>query len=173
MTTMRGNACRLIVAAILALLSQRVMASSEEDLESGLMSAMRLNKETRERVGNSGKAIQAYMREGYVKSKPDRRVDYTDYYLLKKPARFMHHELVMIEEEYMAGFIGCCVNAGVGVTLRVSGSTENVEDFAEQNGCRVLPDVDFQQTVADLGSKAKVAKGNYVSVSCRDLDAAR
>jgi hypothetical protein len=29
------------------------------------------------------------MRAGLVKSRPDRRVDYTDYYLLKKPATFM------------------------------------------------------------------------------------
>jgi hypothetical protein len=167
---MRQNPWQLIAAAILALLSQRVTASTGEELESGLISAMRLNKETRERVGNSGKAIQAYMREGYVNPKPNRRVGYTDYYLVKKPASFMHHELVMIEEEYMVEFIGCCVSAGVGVTLRVSGSTGNLEDFAEQNGCRVEPNVDFQQKAEDLWVKEKVAKGNYVWVSCRERD---
>jgi len=167
---MRDNPSRLIAVAVMALLSQRVMASSEE-LENGLITAMRLNKETKERLGDSGKAIQAYMREGFVGSRPNRRVDYTDYYLLRKPATFMRHELVVIEEEYMSKFIGCCVNVGVGVVLRVSGGTENVEEFAEQNGCRVEENVDFQQTAADLGIKAKVSKGNYVSLSCRERDA--
>jgi hypothetical protein len=150
------------------------MASAEDELEEGLINAMRLKTgSTMERVGNSGKAIQAYMREGFVGRRPNRREGYTDYYLLKKPARLMGHELVMIEEEYQLEFIGCCVNDGVGVTLRVDGSTEGIEAFAEHNGCRVETEVDFQQKIAQVGIKAKVAKGNYLSLSCRTMDANR
>jgi hypothetical protein len=38
----------------------------------------------------------------------------------------MTHELVMIEQEYMTTWIGCCVSPGVGVTVRVNGSTANL-----------------------------------------------
>ena len=160
-----------LMAVLVALLSPHAMAATEEELEKGLIEAMRLNKETRERMAESGKPIQAYMREGFVGRRPDRRYDYTDYYLLKKPARFMRHELVMIEEEYMLAFVGCCVNAGVGVILRVEGSATNVEDFAEQNGCRVEDNLDFQQKIGELRIRAKVAPGNYLSLSCRERDA--
>jgi hypothetical protein len=63
------------------------------------------------------------------------------------------------------------VSVGVGVTLRVNGSTENLEKFAEQNGCRLEPNVDFQHKAEDLWVKEKVAKGNYVWLSCRERDA--
>jgi hypothetical protein len=168
--SMQPRSYRPIAAAILALLSHHAMASTEDELADGLINAMRLKAGTIERVGNSGKAIQAYMREGFVGRRPNRRDGYTDYYLLKRPARLMGHELVLIEEEYQVEFIGCCVNDGVGVTLRVDGSTEDVEAFAEQNGCRVETEVDFQEKIARGGIKAKVAKGNYLSLSCRVND---
>ena len=62
------------------------------------------------------------MQAGYIDNKPNLRADYTDYYLLNKPARFMGHELVMIEEEYMSRYIGCCVSPGAGLSVKVSGS---------------------------------------------------
>jgi len=81
----------LLMVTLFAGLSSRLIASNNQDLEVGLIDSMRLNKITKTRLGDSGKAIQAYMREGFVNKRPNQRADYTDYYLLKKPARLMGH----------------------------------------------------------------------------------
>lgn len=85
--------------------SQAANASNDQALEAGLLDALRYDKAKQERVGDSGKAIQAYMREGLVNNRPNQRIDYTDYYLLNKPAKFLGQDLVMIEEEYMSRYI--------------------------------------------------------------------
>ena len=100
------NITRTIFTLILfTVFNSQVMALNDQSLESGLTSALRLKKGTTERIGNSGKAIQAYMREGIVNKKPNQRADYTDYYLVNKPAKFMGHDLIVIEEEYMSQYL--------------------------------------------------------------------
>ena len=160
----------LLMLTLFAGLSFNLIASTNQDLEVGLIDSMRLNKNTKTRLGDSGKAIQAYMREGLVNKKPNQRADYTDYYLLKKPARLMGHDLVMIEEEYMSAYIGCCVSEGVGVTVKVIGSTKNLEEFAEENGCTFSDQVDLQSQLDSVNIKTKILPGHYASLSCRERD---
>ena len=160
----------LVMLTLFAGLSFNLIASTNQDLEVGLIDSMRLNKNTKTRLGDSGKAIQAYMREGLVNKKPNQRADYTDYYLLKKPARLMGHDLVMIEEEYMSAYIGCCVSEGVGVTVKVIGSTKNLEEFAEENGCTFSDQVDLQSQLDSVNMKTKILPGHYASLSCRERD---
>lgn len=148
----------------------RVIASEEQRLETGLINAMKLINGQSERAGDSGKAIQAYIKKGYLNKKPNRRVDYTDYWLLKKPVTFMGHTLIMIEEEYLLKYIGCCVNEGVGVTLKISGNANNLEHFASENGCSFSEEINIQDELKSLGIKSNFPKGNYVSLSCRERD---
>jgi len=152
-------------------LSSHLIASNNQDLEVGLIDSMRLNKTTKTRLGDSGKAIQAYMRQGLVNKKPNQRADYTDYYLLKKPARLMGHDLVLIEEEYMSAYIGCCVSEGIGITVKVIGSTKNLEEFAKENGCTFSDHVDLQSQLDTVNIKTKILPGHYASLSCRERDA--
>lgn len=144
--------------------------NNNKDIQTSLVNALRLNKETSERLGESGKAIQAYMRKGMINKKPNKRLDYTDYYLLKKPAKFMGHDLALIEEEYMSEWVGCCVSEGAGVTVKVVGNIENLEQFAIENGCSLSDKVDLQQNLIDLGPKLKVLPKHYASLSCRERD---
>ena len=169
---MRAISSILLMLTLLAGLSSHLTASTtNQDLEGGLIDSMRLNKNTKRRLGDSGKAIQAYMREGLVNKKPNQRADYTDYYLLKKPARLMGHDLVMIEEEYRSAYIGCCVNEGIGVTVKVIGSTKNLEEFATENGCTFSDNVDLQKQLDNVNIKTKISPGHYASLSCRESDA--
>ena len=147
-----------------------IIASEEQRLELGLINAMKLINGQLERAGDSGEAIQAYIKKGYLNKKPNRRVDYTDYWLLKKPATFMGHTLIMIEEEYLLKYIGCCVNEGVGITLKISGSSANLKHFASENGCSFSEEIDIQHELKSLGIKSNFPKGNYVSLSCRVRD---
>lgn len=158
-------------AVLLALASSFASADPGPELENGLASALHLKKGSSERVGTSGKAIQAYMQAGYIDAKPNLRADYTDYYLLNKPARFMGHELVMIEEEYMSRYIGCCVSPGAGLSVKVSGSLKPLAQFARVHRCSLNDNADLPGELASLGIRRKLAPGRYATLSCRERDA--
>jgi hypothetical protein len=164
---------KFLACACLSLPGAPADAASDRELEAGLLDALRLKAGTVERLGDSGTAIQAYMREGVAAGKPNRRFEYTDYYLLKKPAKFMGHDLVLIEEEYPSKFIGCCVNPGAGVTVRVVGDSRNLEEFAEANGCTLTDNLDLQDLLKQLKIKASLPRGNFASLSCRERDVNR
>lgn len=144
--------------------------SNNKSIEEGLINALRIKKSTRKRLGDSGKAIQAYMKQGIVNKKPNASIDYTDYYLVNKPTSFMGHELLVIEEEYMTQYIGCCVSPGVGVSLKIVGDTKNLEDFAQKNGCSLTKEFDLEKELSNLGMDAKFNKGEFASLSCRERD---
>ncbi|WP_425253959.1 hypothetical protein ACPJXG_08655 [Janthinobacterium sp. NFX145] len=146
-------------------------AAADPALETELAHALYLKKGTTERAGTSGKAIQAYVREGYIGKRPDQRFDYTDYYLLKKPASFMGHELVLIEEEYITQYIGCCVSPGAGVTVKVRGNTQKLQAFASAQRCTLTDPVDMQHALSEAAIKARLPQGHYASLSCRERDA--
>lgn len=164
---------RLIGALLLAASCASAYTVAYPGLEMGLLHALHLKKGTTDRMGTSGKAIQAYMREGFIGKQPDQRFDYTDYYLLKKPASFMGHELVLIEEEYITQYIGCCVSSGVGVTVKVRGNTQKLQAFARAQRCTLTDPVDIRHALSDVAIKTRVAKGHYASLSCRERDAER
>ncbi|WP_409028214.1 hypothetical protein OX462_08980 [Janthinobacterium sp. SUN098] len=164
---------RLIGSLFLAACASSALAAADPGLESGLIQALHLKKGTTDRVGTSGKAIAAYMREGYVGKHPDQRFDYTDYYLLQKPASFMGHALVLIEEEYITQYIGCCVSPGAGVTLKVQGSTRKLQEFAIAQRCTLTDPVDIRHALSEVAIKTRMPKGHYASLSCRERDAER
>jgi len=164
---------RILLLFFVAAHAALASAASDRELEEGLANALRLKPGTTERTRDSGKAIQAYMREGVVDKRPNDRWDYTDYYQVKKPASFMGHNLVVIEEEYMSKFIGCCVNPGAGVTVRLNGSPHNLEKFAEANMCSFDDNVSVKEGLRGVRSKTALRKGRYATLSCRDNDTRR
>ncbi|WP_150119094.1 hypothetical protein [Massilia sp. NR 4-1] len=164
---------KILASALLAVAAVHGMASEAQDLERGLTHAMRLKRGTAGRIGDSGKAIQAYMREGLISQRPNQRADYTDYYLLRKPAKFMGHELMVIEEEYMSRYVGCCVSPGIGISVKVAGSTRNLQKFADENKCTFTDHVDLHNELGQVSIKAKLPHGDFASLSCRERDASR
>lgn len=161
----------LTLLILLTAFSTGAFAADEPHLEPGLIKALKLKRGTTERLGDSGTALQAYIKAGYMDLKPVQRADYTDYRLFKKPTKLMGHTLVLVEEEYMARHIGCCVNPGVAVTVRVSGSSDNLEQFADENGCSFDDAADPRSALDTYGIKANFPKGKYASISCREGDA--
>lgn len=160
-----------LLGTVLVFISTSGMTdSSEKNLESDLIKALQLNKDTIERVGDSGKAIQAYMSQGIVNKKPNQRSDYTDYYIVNKAEKFMGHDLVVIEEEYMTQNIGCCVNPGAGVSVRINDDSENLMKFAQENGCSLTEHVNLSETLNNVGISADFPEGDYASLSCRERD---
>lgn len=167
------STCRLLTLVLFSLFLTTSSASDIQGLEKSLINSLSLKKGTTERSGNSGETIQSYMKGGFVNKKPNQRADYTDYYLLKKPAMFMGHELLVIEEEYMSKYIGCCVSPGIGVTVKISGSSKSLDNFAVKNKCTLTNDVDIQAELKSVSVKANFPRGQYASLSCRERDANR
>lgn len=164
---------RLLGSLLLAACCVSAHAAAQPELENGLIHALQLKKGTTERAGTSGKAIAAYMREGYIGKRPEQRSDYTDYYLLKKKASFMGHELVLIEEEYITQYIGCCVSPGAGVTVKVRGNTRKLQAFASAQRCTLSDPVDIGHALSEVAIKARLPRDHYASLSCRERDAER
>jgi hypothetical protein len=148
------------------------VAANDPMLERGLLDAMRLKPGTTERSTKSGPMIMAYVKDGYLDLKPIQRADYVDYRLFKKPAQLMGHTLMLVEEEYMTKYSGCCVNEGLGVTVKVVGKTTQLEKFAEQNGCAFTPHVDLADELKSVGIKSSIPKAEYATLSCRERDIA-
>ncbi len=140
-------------------------------LEQGLLQALRLDRARQDRAAPSGPAIQAYIQAGYLELKPTVRADYTDYRLLKRPAHLLGHELLLVEEEYMTQYVGCCVNHGVGAVLRLHGDAGALQRFAQDNGCRVSLPFDAKEELSWTGLPLDWPKGDYARLSCRERDA--
>jgi uncharacterized protein YfcZ (UPF0381/DUF406 family) len=139
-------------------------------VEMVLIEALQFDHQKQARVGDSGKAIIAYLKAGYLSKKPNARADYIDFYVLKKPAVLMGHTLVMIEHEYMSEYIGCCASPGIGLLIKTSGNTANLEKFSKENACTFSNHVDAIEQLKNYAIKAKLTQGNYASVSCRERD---
>ncbi|UZW58894.1 hypothetical protein [Lysobacter enzymogenes] len=164
---------RLVPLAWLAcaLLPLAAFAADDAALEKGLTDAMRYDRAKGERAAPSGPALQAYIQAGYLELKPSVRADYTDYRLLKKPAPFMGQTLVMVEEEYMTQYIGCCVDEGVSAVVRVAGSTAAMETFAKANACSFEPKYDPVEALTANRLGIGLPPGKYAKLSCHERDA--
>lgn len=158
-----------IVSGTLLTRNTPAFAADDGQLAEGLADAMRLDKTKQHRAAGSGEAIQNYIAAGYLARKPNVRADYTDYWWLKKPAPFMGHELVMIGEQYMSKWIGCCVDPGLDVVVKIDGSTARLEQFARENKCSIDTNTDLRGPARDSHiAITSLAKGRYAMLSCHE-----
>jgi len=166
----RHRLSKFALCTILAFLGASPMpaalAAGDADLEQGLILAMTLDKAKQERPNDSGVPIQAYKKQGLISFKPTKREDYTDYYVLKKPATFLGQKLIVIEEEYMIKFVGCCVDEGLGVFVETVGPTDALKALAAENRCEYKEGEEVRQDIAGL-SPAIAPSGHFGHLSCR------
>ena len=167
---------RLIAAIAIASVTvvnahaQTPKADDPDALAAGLVRAMRWDKQRSERP-DPGEAIRAYIAAGYVRAKPKSRQDYTDYRVVRRPAKLFGQELVVIEEEYPSKYIGCCVSPGIGFILRVTGDLAPLKEFASANGCALEQGQDVLERLRSL--KVATLSGEFLQVSCRERDQPR
>lgn len=142
-------------------------ATSDADLETAMLQALRPSADGRQE--RAGAAIRAYKAAGALSSRPQRS-DYTDYYPVIKPTRFLGQELVLVSEQYMTKHIGCCVDPGAGMVVRVLTNTDTMKAFARANQCRVEEFADrkalHDATPAAFGLEA----GRYAALRCHESD---
>ena len=142
--------------------------SSDAKIDNILIEASKPSPNGDDRVISSEAAIKALIKDGYVSKKPDLRSDYTDYRVFHKPIKFFDQDLVMIEEEYLVKYVGCCVNPGIGFIVKLESEPVALKKFANENKCSV-DESPLDEFIAKLlGSK--FAQNKYLSMSCRERD---
>ncbi len=136
---------------------------AEEPLEKGLIEALAMNSKN-ERKAESGPALVAYIKQGYLHKKPDFQQDYSDYRFPLKSMHLLGHKVLLIDEEYITKYIGCCVSEGLAITVESAGPS--LEPFAESNRCSIRNDPYLPDDV-----KQRLPKGGWFTLSCKADDA--
>lgn len=144
------------------------LASTPEKLVEKLLVALRPVPDFK-RQENAGAVIREFKAEGLIPFRPQ-RIDYTDYYLLLQPLPAFGQDLILIEEEYMLKFVGCCVSEGAGLVLRIVGDLRPLEEFAKANQCRVEEYKSEAQLKEFTHIRFSVPLGRYAALSCRVRD---
>lgn len=108
-------------------------------------------------------------KQGFIAKKATiSRADYNDIYKLKKPYQFMGQNVVLISDEYMSEYVGCCVSEGWGAVFKQISNLKLIEHFAKTNQCKISP---IEQDSDYYGFKIRsLPKGNYYELSCRERD---
>lgn len=163
------KASPLVAALMLTLVVASASAhAGAEQPEQNLVRSLSIDSNSKQRVAPSADAVKAFIAGGYVNRKPDYRFDYNDYRVLRKPAHLFGFSIVILEEEYMAKYVGCCVSPGIGVVLSGKGELKTLESFASKNGCSVESPADPSVIPAEL--KVRVSPGSLTYLSCRERD---
>jgi hypothetical protein len=134
-----------------------------------LRRAMSYDAKTKARQLETGTAIRAYIKAGYVKRKPDYSVDYNDLRKVLKPATLFGHKLTVLMEEYMSQYIGCCVSPGIGVVIEQKGDMTELESFLTSNKCSIATTASPEGNFGGLNIPSKPGAA-YFEISCRERD---
>ncbi|MCH8621794.1 hypothetical protein [Undibacterium sp. TS12] len=169
---MQKIAVRVLIAGLSLLSFPSYGELTDKGLEPRLRKALQIRKNGQERQARSRPVILAYKQAGILGKVPQQRADYIDFYLLRKPASFMGHRLVLLEEEYMDSYVGCCVSPGMGLAVQVHGDTSTVQEFAQKNACTFTAHADLAERLKTYGISHWLPKADYATLSCRERDLA-
>lgn len=76
--------------------------------------------------------------KGLISNKPTiSRADYNDVYQFKKQYQFLGQNFVLLFDEYMLEYAGCCVNEGWGAVFAKHSDLKQIQQFAQKNQCKV------------------------------------
>lgn len=121
--------------------------------------------------GEMLKDFKALKQQGVISHKPQvSRVEYNDVYVVKKPLKIFNQNVVLLSDEYMSEYIGCCVSEGWGAIVKKQQSLQALQKYATQKHCELRP-FSLQENQAYYGfATKKLSKGEYYELSCRERD---
>ena len=157
--------CLSVLMCLVSLLAWPASAMAD-DTERELELAITYNTHTKERVLSFPDLIRSMDAAGLVTLKPDFRADYIDYRFAKKSASLYGFSLVMIEEEYVTQWIGCCPNRGFSILLKGNGDAARLTDLAAKNYCEIWSDEVARERLDYSG--VTPTSGNYTGINCRE-----
>jgi hypothetical protein len=163
---------KYLAATVVGLLG--VVASAKaSDLARLLSDAMKPNSSKTARHVEPRVPIRALIKAGYLRKKPEARVDYSDYRLVRKPFDFLGARLVVIEEQYMITYGGCCVDPGIGMVLENPGNSSDIAELAKSNSCTYSDDEDnyfVDAALEAVGRKGQRGRFIYLYCGMRELE---
>jgi hypothetical protein len=117
----------------------------------------------KQRQIDRGEAIRVLADHGLVSLIPDFRADYTDYRLVSGQLQFFDYPVVIVIEEYITEWMGCCPDPGIGVIIRGPVAETRLQSFAQTNSCQIGSYTWIVQDFAELDQSAE-----YHSLHCPD-----
>ena len=139
-------------------------------IENQLADSISFKSNTKEREKSSSDIIKIFKDSNIISQSPNSRVDYTDYYITNSPMKFIGHDIILIEEEYMDKNIGCCVNPGFGFSLKINEDISNLVNFSKNNGCSFEKNLTLSEKLKSLDINYNLPQGDFAYLSCREND---
>lgn len=115
-------------------------------------------------------SFKKMFKDGLINKKAEvSRYDYNDVYRLKKPLNFMGQSVVLVSDEYMSQYAGCCVSEGWGALVAKNTDLKQLTQFAKANQCS-LTEMDQSSTDYYYYKLKQLPKAQYYELSCRERD---
>jgi hypothetical protein len=141
-----------------------------DDITKLLIAAIEPNQTSDGRLLDSGVPVRALIDAGYLRRKPEARIDYVDVRMMRKPFDFLGAQLLIVEEEYLVDYIGCCVDPGISLVLDVTSGGGNISKLATANSCSYSEDGDYiRRAAADAGITIGSGRLAYLDCGTRNL----
>lgn len=121
--------------------------------------------------GTALKDFKSLSQQGFISKKPQvSRMDYNDVYVVKKPLKMFNQLVVLLSDEYMSEYVGCCVSEGWGAIVKKEQSFQAFKRYAEKNHCALTPfSLKDNEHYYGFATK-KLRQGEYYELSCRERD---
>jgi len=168
MTAIRKLRALVLLAGVSAAIDVHALPQGDEAVAK-LLQALR-PVPTLGRQKNIGAVLREFKEQSLIPFRPLIRVDYTDYYRVRSKLRFLGHDLVLLEEEYMTKYAGCCVSEGGGLVVRLQGSTSELAEFAAANRCTLHEYESLEKYQRESNVSFEAPSGRYAELSCRARD---
>jgi hypothetical protein len=168
MTAVRRLRVLVLLAGVFAAIDVQALPQGDEAV-ARLLHALR-PVPTLGRQRNIGAVLREFKEQGLIPFRPLIRVDYTDYYRIRSKLRIFGHDLVLVEEEYMTKYAGCCVSEGGGFVVRLQGSTSELAEFAAANRCTLHEYESLEKYQMESNLSFVAPSGRYAELSCRVRD---
>ncbi|AZZ98325.1 hypothetical protein [Pseudoalteromonas sp. R3] len=118
--------------------------------------------------------VNQMVKSGIFSPEPQERFDYLNFHFPEKETRVLGYQLVYFNYEYADKYIGCCINPGAAVVLRLPSNEDDayLQKFAKRNYCNIsrgnhiyMPR-EIQKMIVKLG----IPTVNLVELSCKERD---
>jgi hypothetical protein len=162
---MMGQVLRWCVCALAIFMGVSASSAQTGEISQMLYDSTAPNAANDGRDLASGVPIRALIQAGYLRKKPEARLDYSDFRLMRKPFDFLGASLVVIEEQYMTNYIGCCVDPGIGMVFENSSGSNAMARLATANSCEYSADPTTLQSIMEAVGLAG-QKGEFVYLFC-------
>lgn len=111
--------------------------------------------------------VEKLKRSGYLPAAEVWRADYVSTFVPNTVEYFFGFEIALVEHEYFDVNAGCCVREGFGLIVYGQEDQRLLQDFAEENGCKVVRYDNFELLQLHAPNALKVDPAMIYNFECR------